>query len=1370
MVAVFAVGLLGVGAASVAAASTALAGRLLVVQNSGSVSARLMSMAPDGSDVIDLTPVGITPNDPTARWSPDGTQIAFDGQGVGCVNTCVAAMQSDGSAAHFVVGSINGDLPAWSPDGTRLVFSSFDSGYGAYVLYEVAADGSGLHQLTNTNGHLGGAAVADWSPDGLKIAYGNKVINADGTGAPSTITSNGGSVRWSHDGTRFVFVVPGAAVNGNPTTQIAISDLSGNVTVVTHDDAQVQNPAWSPDDTHLVFQTTRDTADPSTCPDCVYSLYTVATDGSDLQIVSNETISNTNPNWDADWTAGIVASPMIPDPPLAVTARPEDGGAYVAWSPAPSDGGSPITGFTVTATPGGETAQAGPFDFGTNVGGLTNGVAYQFTVSPTNAIGSGSSSPPSNVVVPASVPGPPLIVAVTPGPFQAQVVWASPASDGGNAITGYTITVSPGGRQVAISPNATETAITGLTAGTSYTFTVSASNGIGTGPASSSSDPVTPTVWFGSGRLLMVQNINSVPRVVSLNPDGSDVLDLTPAGMSPNDWAPRWSPDATQIAFTGIMPGHPQSIVVMRQDGSGAHEISGTVGGYLPVWSPDGTRLAFTAVDPATGGNVLYEVGADGTNMHRLTNADGYYGSVGQPDWSPDGSKIAYFAGSAIYTINADGTGVPTKIVFNNGGGTVRWSHDGTRLAYVLPTDAGSQVAITDLSGNITTVTHDNATARNPEWSPDDTHLVFQTTRDTTDPTTCPSDQNGNLCTYSLYTIATDGTGLQAVPVQMVTSSNPNWDADWTAANFRGTMTDSSGAAIGGVDLSLAEPNSVTGAFRPTSAASPVTFMSAVSLSAATPSPPTVTSAANGDFLVAAPPGVYDLGLAGHLGTTSQFSVHDPSFVVPNLLDAVWQLPTLTLTAHVTDSFGHAIPGATVTVPCSTSTSITLPTAAVANGTVCGSGITASNGTAVVTLLPFAATSVGVTPPAGLAVTAASFPIAATTASTTAAFALPGSVPVVPSAPTNVAAVPGDSQASVSWKVPATNGGSPITGYVVTPYIGTVAQTSLAKPVGPSVLSVSLTGLTDGTVYTFRVVAKNLVGSSPAAVSPPITVGAPVAPVVTVAVPGSAAVTVSWHAPAPNGTSAVTGYVVTPYVGTVAQTSLVKSFGVATTETLTGLVNGTTYTFRVSAKNLAGLGPQSAASVPIVVGAPTSPTAPSAGPGNGQALVRWTAPATNNGSAITGYVITPYTGTTKQTSTTFSSTTTTETVTGLTNGTTYTFTVAAKNARGIGPSATTSAVTIGPPVANAGADATVNSGAQFVLDASGSSDPNHQPLTFHWDQIGGPLAVIDDPSKSRPQVTAPKGAATLTFRVTVTNSGGTASSTDSVVITVKAPK
>jgi streptogramin lyase len=369
-----------------------------------------------------------------------------------------------------------------------------------------------------------------------------------------------------------------------------------------------------------------------------------------------------------------------------------------------------------------------------------------------------------------------------------------------------------------------------------------------------------------------------------------------------------------------------------------------------------------------------------------------------------------------------------------------------------------------------------------------------------------------------------------------------------------------------------------------------------------------------------------------------------------------------------------------------------------------------------------------------------------------------------------VTAVAGNGAATVHWSAPLAEGGSAVNAYVVTPYVGFAAQAP--QTFNSTATSQVVTGLTNGTPYSFTVTARNAKGSGPESLATgAVVIGAPIAPSTPpTAVPGNSQATVTWTAQAASNGSPITGYVIRRLKsGSDAGTITVGS--TVTSATLGGLTNGDTYTFKFAAKNARGTGVFSPASTPpIIIGSPTSPTAVSVSPGDARVVLRWTTPGSNNGSSINGYVITPYIGTAKQTSMSFNSTATTETVTGLTNATTYTFTVAAKNARGIGPSATSSAVTVGPPVANAGADATVSSGAKFVLDASGSSDPNHQPLTFHWDQIGGPLAVIDDPSKSRPQVTAPKGPVTLTFRVTVTNSGGAASSTDSVVITVKAPK
>ncbi|MCA1684192.1 MAG: fibronectin type III domain-containing protein, partial [Actinobacteria bacterium] len=95
----------------------------------------------------------------------------------------------------------------------------------------------------------------------------------------------------------------------------------------------------------------------------------------------------------------------------------------------------------------------------------------------------------------------------------------------------------------------------------------------------------------------------------------------------------------------------------------------------------------------------------------------------------------------------------------------------------------------------------------------------------------------------------------------------------------------------------------------------------------------------------------------------------------------------------------------------------------------------------------------------------------------------------------------------------------------------------------------------------------------------------------------------------------------------------------------------------------------------IPVPATTPPGAPSgvtAVPGEGLATLTWSPPASNGGSPISGYVVTPYVGTTARTAQTFPSTATTQTVTGLANGTAYGFKVAAVNSAGTGPQSETS--------------------------------------------------------------------------------------------------
>src|SRR5207245_1939114 len=149
----------------------------------------------------------------------------------------------------------------------------------------------------------------------------------------------------------------------------------------------------------------------------------------------------------------------------------------------------------------------------------------------------------------------------------------------------------------------------------------------------------------------------------------------------------------------------------------------------------------------------------------------------------------------------------------------------------------------------------------------------------------------------------------------------------------------------------------------------------------------------------------------------------------------------------------------------------------------------------------------------------------------------------------------------------------------------------------------------------------------------------------------------------------------TPYVNGVAQTAILTN-STSTSFTVTGLTNGTTYTFTVAAINAIGTGPDSTASSAFTPTAPTPPTAPSGvsgSPRDSAVVLGWTAPASDGGSSITGYRVTPYVNGTARTAIQTNSTSTNFTVSGLTNGTAYTFTVAAVNGVGTGPDSPMSA-------------------------------------------------------------------------------------------------
>jgi RHS repeat-associated protein len=284
-----------------------------------------------------------------------------------------------------------------------------------------------------------------------------------------------------------------------------------------------------------------------------------------------------------------------------------------------------------------------------------------------------------------------------------------------------------------------------------------------------------------------------------------------------------------------------------------------------------------------------------------------------------------------------------------------------------------------------------------------------------------------------------------------------------------------------------------------------------------------------------------------------------------------------------------------------------------------------------------------------------------------------------PSAVLEVVGMPGDAKVSLSWKAPVSTGDSPIDAYFVeSSRDGGKTWTAFLQPTTNS-LAATVSGLTNGTAFIFRVTALNAVGrgiaSIPsAAVTPSPYPGMPTALGVQ---RGAGRVSLTWGAPAAVGRSAITNYVVQLSTNNGATWTTVKrSVSTATSAVITGLVNGTPYVFRVAAMNAAGSGPatdKSAVVAPATV--PVVASGLTATRGNGQVSLAWKVPVSNGGSTITDYVVQSSTdgGKTWKTFTDGVSTASKAVVTGLANGTPSVFRVAALNDVGVGAYTTATA-------------------------------------------------------------------------------------------------
>ena len=182
---------------------------------------------------------------------------------------------------------------------------------------------------------------------------------------------------------------------------------------------------------------------------------------------------------------------MVPDQPRTPLIQAPPGSIEVGWAAPDFDGGTAISGYTATASPGGAQCSTDGATTCT-INGLPHGTDYEVTITATNAVGTGSASVPATARTPTiTAPGAPRPPELTALPGRIEVGWSAPESDGGSAVTGYVATATPGGATCSTT-GATLCTITGLEDGTAYRVAVAAINVIGTGPSSEAGMPVTP--------------------------------------------------------------------------------------------------------------------------------------------------------------------------------------------------------------------------------------------------------------------------------------------------------------------------------------------------------------------------------------------------------------------------------------------------------------------------------------------------------------------------------------------------------------------------------------------------------------------------------------------------------------------------------------------------------------------------------------------------------------------------------------------------------------------------------------------------------------------------------------------------------------
>ncbi len=390
-------------------------------------------------------------------------------------------------------------------------------------LYHPAADGT-LRVQRTVRSHLPSASTWTTSvvePAGVKLEVPSSIeVAADGTTsfeiAANVRALGENAVRHARlkltDGEGRVVAFPITLVKGKDGSNSAPVASSATIETQTDTAVDIALEATDADDDVLDYAVETPPSHGTlsgTAPDLTYtpdsgysgadSFDFTVDDGaaSDTATVSIEVVAG-----EADLSLTLADTPdpvAVGDTVTYTTTVTNDGPDDATGTTLTLDLPSEVSSPTVTA--GSCTVSSTSPEVTCDVGTLTSGSTATVEVEATAATrasaakatadaSSDQADPTANTVTTTTKivepPGAPADVSATAGDRQATVEWTAPADDGGSAITSYTVTSSPGGKTATVGGSKRTATITGLTNGTTYRFTVTATNSAGTGPGATS--------------------------------------------------------------------------------------------------------------------------------------------------------------------------------------------------------------------------------------------------------------------------------------------------------------------------------------------------------------------------------------------------------------------------------------------------------------------------------------------------------------------------------------------------------------------------------------------------------------------------------------------------------------------------------------------------------------------------------------------------------------------------------------------------------------------------------------------------------------------------------------------------------------------